>query len=38
MAVLDDRQVRILRIDQVDLDPTKNYALIPGSERLVKEF
>ena len=38
LAILDDSQVRILRIDQVDLDPNKNYALIPGSERLVKQF
>ena len=36
MAVLDDAKVRILRIDRVDLD--KDHKLIPGSERLIKEF
>ena len=37
MAVLDDAKVRIVRIEQVELDP-KGHHLIPGSERLVKEF
>lgn len=37
MAVLDDAKVRIVRIEQVELDP-KGHHLIPGSERLVKAF
>ena len=37
MAVLDDSKMRLLRIDQVDLTP-KKHELIPGSERLIKEF
>ena len=37
MAVLDDAKARILRIDQVDLDP-KGHHLVDGSIRLVKEF
>jgi hypothetical protein len=38
MAVLDESQVRILRIDKVDLDPKKNFKYIEGSARLVKQF
>ena len=37
MAVLDDAKVRIVRIEKVELDP-KGHHLIPGSERLIKEF
>lgn len=37
MAVLDSGKIRILRIDQVDLDP-KEHHLVGHSERLVKEF
>ena len=37
IAVLDDARIRLLRVDQVDLSPDK-HALIPGSERLIKEF
>ena len=41
MAVLDDAKVRILRIDEVDLDVDLvrwKAEFIPGSERVVKEF
>lgn len=37
MAVLDDRKVRILRIEKVKLDP-KGHQLIEGSQRVIKEF
>ena len=37
MAVLDDRNVRIVRIERVELDP-KGHQLISGSERTIKEF
>ena len=37
MAVMDDRKVRIVRIEKVDLDP-KGHQLVEGSQRLVKEF
>ena len=37
MAVLNDRKVRIIRIEQVDLDE-KGHHLIEGSQRLIKEF
>lgn len=37
MAVLDDSNVKIVRIEKVDLDP-KGHQLIDGSKRLVKEF
>ena len=37
MAVLDDRKVRIVRIEKVELDP-KGHQLVEGSQRLVKEF
>ena len=37
-AVLDPAKMRLLRIEQVDLDPKKRYAFIPGSQRLIKEF
>ena len=37
MAVLDDRNVRIVRIEQVELDP-KSHQLIEGSQQIIKEF
>ena len=37
MAVLDDRKVRIVRIEKVELDP-KGHQLIEGSQQIVKEF
>lgn len=37
MAVLDDRKVRIRRIEKVELDP-KGHQLIEGSQKVVKEF
>jgi hypothetical protein len=37
MAVLDDGNVRIVRIEKVELDP-KGHHLIDGSQVLVKEF
>lgn len=37
MAVLDASKVRIVKVEQVDLDP-KGHQLVPGSERLIKTF
>ena len=37
MAVLDDRNVRIVRIERVELDP-KEHQLIEGSQQIIKEF
>ena len=37
MAVLDEKDVRIVRIEKVELDP-KGHHLVEGSQRLVKEF
>ena len=37
MAVLDDRNVKIIRIEKVELDP-KGHQLIEGSQQIVKEF
>ena len=37
MAVLDDRNVRIIRIEKVELDP-KGHKLIEGSGQIIKEF
>ena len=37
MAVLDERNVRIIRIEKVDLDP-KGHQLVEGSQKLIKEF
>ena len=37
MAVLDDRNVRIVRIEKVELDP-KGHQLIEGSQQVIKEF
>ena len=37
MAVLDDRKVRIVRIEKVELDP-KGHQLIAGSRHIIKEF
>ena len=37
MAVLDDRNVRIVRIEKVELDP-KGHQLIEGSQQIIKEF
>ena len=37
LAVLDDRNVKILRIEEVELDP-KEHQLIEGSQKVVKEF
>ena len=37
MAVLDDRNVKIVRIEKVELDP-KGHQLIEGSQQIVKEF
>ena len=37
LAVLDDRNVRIVRIEKVELDP-KGHQLIDGSQQIIKEF
>lgn len=37
MAVLDDKSVKILRIEKVELDD-KAHQLIEGSQKLIKEF
>jgi hypothetical protein len=37
MAVLDDRNVRIVRIESVELD-SKGHQLIEGSQQIIKEF
>lgn len=37
MAVLDDRNVRIIRIEKVELDPI-GHQLIEGSRQVIKEF
>ncbi len=37
MAVLDDRNVRIVRIEKMELDP-KGHQLIEGSQQIIKEF
>ena len=37
MAVLDERNVHIIRIEKVELDP-KGHQLIEGSQRVIKEF
>ena len=37
MAVLDDRNVRIVRIEKVELD-SKGHQLIEGSQQIIKEF
>ena len=37
MAVLDDSNVRIVRIEKVELDP-KGHQLIEGSMQIIKEF
>lgn len=37
MAVLSDKNVRILRIEKVELDP-KGHQLVEGSQQIVKEF
>ena len=37
MAVLDDRNVRIVRIEKVELDQ-KGHQLIEGSQQIIKEF
>lgn len=37
MAVLDDKKVRIVRIEKVQLDP-KRHRLIEGSQQIIKEF
>ena len=37
MAVLDDRNVRIVRRERVELDP-KGHQLIEGSQQIIKEF
>lgn len=37
MAVLDDRNVRIVRLEKVELDP-KGHHLIEGSQQIIKEF
>ena len=37
MAVLDDSNVRIVRIERVELDP-KGHQLIEGSGQIIKEF
>ena len=36
-AVLDDRNVKIVRIEKVELDP-KGHQLIEGSQHIIKEF
>lgn len=37
MAVLDDRNVRIVRVERVELDP-KGHQLIEGSQQIIKEY
>ena len=37
MAVLDDRKVRIVRIEKVELDP-KGHQLIEGSQQIIREL
>ena len=37
MAVLDERNVRIIRIEKVELD-SKGHHLVDGSQKLIKEF
>lgn len=37
MAILDDRNVRIVRIEKVELDQ-KGHQLIEGSQQIIKEF
>ena len=37
MAILDDRNVRIVRLEKVELDP-KGHQLIEGSQQIIKEF
>ena len=37
MAVLDERNVRIIRIEKVELDP-KGHHLIEGSQQIIMEF
>lgn len=37
MAVLNERNVRIVRIEKVELDP-KGHQLIEGSQKIIKEF
>ena len=37
MAILDDRNVRIVRIEKVELDQ-KGHQLIEGSKQIIKEF
>ena len=37
MAVLDDRNGRIVRIEKMELDP-KGHQLIEGSQQIIKEF
>lgn len=37
MAVVDDKKVRIVRIEKVELDP-KGHQLIEGSRHIIKEF
>lgn len=37
IAVLDERNVRIVRIEKVELDP-KGHQLIDGSQKIIKEF
>ena len=37
MAVLDEKDVRIVRIEKVELDPDK-HQLVEGSQRIIKEF
>ena len=37
MAILDDKKVRIVRIEKVELDP-KGHQLIEGSRHIIKEF
>ena len=37
MAVLDDRKVRIIRIEKVELDE-KGHQLVEGSQKTIKEF
>ena len=37
LAVLDERNVRVLRIEKVELDP-KGHHLVDGSQTVIKEF
>ena len=37
-SLLDDKKVRIIRIDKVELNPKKNYHLIEGSQVTIKTF